>query len=62
MTKIDGLWWSIVGGATPFLLNDYFTQAVTQADATKGKKQYHIYRAFGYYMPHTAGAATDADP
>lgn len=62
MTQLDGRWWTIMGGATPFLRDDVFTQATTQADTTKGKKQYWLSWAFQHYLPHTAGAATDADP
>lgn len=62
MQKLDGHWWTLRGGATPFLKGDVFTRAVTQADITLGIKQYWFWRATGHYLPHTAGVASDADP
>jgi len=61
MTPIDGLYYSIIGGATPFLLEKKFsfTDVLAAADSIL---QYWLWRAFGAYLPHTTGTPTIADP
>jgi len=60
MTLFDGTWYALVGGETPFLRDDVFTWADTEAGA---KIQTWLWRAFGLYLPHNnAGAETWVDP
>ena len=54
MVPFRGQFYSLVGGATPFLLRDQFTWADTIA--SDSKLQYWIYRLYGLYLPHTTAA------
>lgn len=54
MFPFDGLWYAIVGGATPFLLDDSFTFA--DSIASDSKIQKWLFLAFGRYLPHVAAA------
>lgn len=59
-TPFDGSWYALVGGATKFLYNDYFTFTDTEVGAII---QHWLWRAFGAYLPsNKAGAETWADP
>jgi hypothetical protein len=60
MAQADGCYYAIVGGATPFLRDDSFT--FTDTGGTTAILQYWFWRAFGRYLPHTAGAPTWAEP
>lgn len=63
MTQIDGTWYTLVGGATPFLRRDTFTVADTGGAPGTGKIQHWLWRGYGRYLPHTsAGSATFTDP
>jgi hypothetical protein len=60
MTQIDGGWWFLVGGSTPFLKDDVFNITDT---ATESVIQNFLWRFFGAYLPSsTAGGITIADP
>ena len=60
MDSFDGTWWIMVGGETPFLLDDVFTGTDTEGGAVV---QTHFARAFGMYLPsNNAGGETIADP
>ena len=59
--QFDGLWYAVVGGATPFIVND----AATFIDTEVGSKiQAWIWRAFGLYLPSSLSvtAITWPDP
>lgn len=62
MTKFDGLWYCVVGGATKFLADDVFTFTDTETGA---KIQTWLWRAYGtagrFYLPHSATPSW-ADP
>jgi hypothetical protein len=61
MTQADGCYYTIVGGATPFLRRDIFT--FTDTGGTSAILQYWFWRATGHYLPHTTGGTeTFADP
>jgi len=69
MTRFDGHWYAIVGGATMFVADnhDSFTWTDTFAAGTNnswdvGIIQTWLWRAFGCYLPSTTGAPTWADP
>jgi len=56
--QIDGNWWVLHSGATPFLLADTFSITDTAVDS---KIQKWLWRAFNRYLPHAA-VPTIADP
>lgn len=57
MVPIDGTYWIIVGGATPFQLDDTFTTADSATDGTIIQKW--LWRTFGEYLPSdNAGSET----
>jgi hypothetical protein len=59
--RFDRTYIAIVGGDTPFLLDDAFSW--TDTGGTSGILQYWSWRAFGRYLPHSTGATvTWADP
>lgn len=61
MTQIDGTWFTIVGGVTPFLRRDIFT--FTDTGGTSAILNYWFSRATGHYLPAVTGAAeTITDP
>ena len=67
MTQIDGLWYVIVGGSTPFVRGDYQTIAVSEA--TRGVRGYwHELRSgrgrrgFFSLPSDTGGSETEVDP
>lgn len=62
MTGIDGSFFSLVGGATPFKNDDTFT--VTDSEATRGINQYWMsHRAAALSLPsNNAGGETEVDP
>lgn len=67
MTPIDGLFYVVVGGATPFVRNDYQTIAVSEA--TRGTRSYWWNlrsgrgRRGGFSLPSdTGGTETEVDP
>lgn len=62
-TLIDGSWWWLFGGETPFLREDEVS--VTDSIDVEGVLQRHLVRAFGRYLPHDtsgSGNVTWADP
>lgn len=55
MSQIDGTWWRVLPGTTPFVVGDEFT--VTDAlDSTDARVQQLVARLFNAYLPHTAPA------
>lgn len=61
MEQIDGCWYTIVGGSTPFLRNDTFT--FTDSGGTDAIIQYWLWRGYGMYLPsNNAGSETWTDP
>ena len=60
MTRVDGAWVAIVGGATPFVLRDVFT--VTDTSTDTGIIQTQFAKSLGYYLPHLSSSNTWADP
>lgn len=61
MAQVDGHWYAIVGGSTPFLRRDIFT--FTDSGGTNAILQYWFWRATGHYLPYkTDGTETFADP
>jgi len=59
-TPFRGQYYVVAGGATPFLLRDYFTWTDT---ATEAINQYWIQYAYGLYLPTVSdGSETWADP
>jgi hypothetical protein len=54
MAQVDGIYYAIVGGSTPFLRKDIFT--FTDTGGAAAKLQYWFWRLFGRYLP----AVTDA--
>lgn len=60
MTYVDGLWYAIVPGTTPFKRGDYWT--VTDAlDSSDSIIQRYLVYAFNRYLPHT-GSPSETDP
>lgn len=61
-TKHAGLWYALVGGATPFLERDQFTGSVTEPTTVAGEVQHWLWRAYEEHLPHaTGGGITWAD-
>lgn len=61
MSQVDGCWYTIVGGATPFLRNDSFT--FTDSGGTSAIVQYWLWRGYGMYLPsENTGSETWTDP
>lgn len=61
MAQIDGCWYTIVGGSTPFLRADSFT--FTDSGGTDAIIQYWLWRGYGMYLPsNNSGSETWADP
>lgn len=72
MSMLDGTWWAIVGGATPWTLND--TLAYTDVDGgTRAILSYWLWRTYrdqpavlaemrGWFPTDNAAGETDADP
>lgn len=58
-SNFDGLWYSAVGGSTPFLRNDSFSWTDTEVGAVL---QHFFWRAFGRYLPSTTGTPSWTDP
>lgn len=61
MTQIDGLWWVLRNNdSTPvsWLKDDEIKYGDTQADITKGKINYHLFRAGLGYLPSSTGTPT----
>jgi len=59
-TSFDGSWYWVLGGATPFSYDDYFTWTDTEVGSIL---QYWFWRAYGRYLPAVTGAAeTWTDP
>ncbi len=56
--RLDGTWWALVGGSTPFLYGDLFTATDTEIGSVL---QYWFWRLFGRYLPHSM-APTWVDP
>jgi len=54
-----GSWYLLIGGQTPFQSGDVFTWTDSVTEAVI---QYWLWRAYGRYLPHSAGAPTIADP
>ncbi len=68
MTQIDGTWWILRGGVTPFMaanaslpLGDQFTMTDTGGAAATGKINYWWWRAFNASLPSDASPSV-ADP
>lgn len=53
-TFFDGSWYWLIGGETPHKRLDTFSW--TDTDGGTGKRQRHVARAFGRYLPHRANA------
>ncbi len=64
MTMLDGTWYAVVGGATPFIGNN--RDSFTWTDALAGTDsiiQQWFWKLYGGYLPHSkVGAETWADP
>jgi len=58
MSPFDGSWYALVGGATPYLVDDVWTIADTETGAIIA---YWLWLAFGEYLP-THASPTWADP
>lgn len=58
-TNIDNSWYWLIGGQTPFLLDDKFTWTDTETGAIL---QRWFWRSFGRYLPHAPAAPTWAEP
>jgi hypothetical protein len=56
--RLDGTWWALVGGSTPFLYGDEFTALDTEVGSVL---QHWFWRLFGRYLPHSL-APTWVDP
>lgn len=60
MTRFDGTWWALVGGATPWLVNDSITATDT---CTEAIVQEWLWRTYDRYLPHASGGSvTWAEP
>lgn len=60
--QADGLWYKIVGGATPFQREDSFS-VTTSLSGSDAIVQYYLFLAYGFFLPHNgAGAENWADP
>jgi len=57
-SNFDGLWYMLLAGATPFLLEDKFSWTDSEVGAII---QYWFWRLFGRYLPHSA-TPTITDP
>jgi hypothetical protein len=55
MSQVDGSWWLMLPGTTPFVVDDVFT-AADALDGTDSKVQQLVARLFNRYLPHTADA------
>jgi hypothetical protein len=55
MTAIDGAYYTLVGGSTPYLRDDYYTVTDSEIGAVI---QYWIWRLFGRYLPAQTPAPT----
>lgn len=53
-TFFDGSWYWLIGGETPHKKADTFSW--TDSDGGLGKRQRHLARAYGRYLPHRANA------
>jgi hypothetical protein len=59
---VDGTYWAIVGGRTPFLLRDRFDVTDTLPGTVNAASiQFWLYRTFGRYWPSDP-APTITDP
>lgn len=61
MVFVDGLWYFIVSGATPWKVGDKYTQATTLSGA-EGLIQLELFRSFGIHLPHADPAVNFVDP
>jgi len=61
-TRIDGTWWTVVGGATPWKLDDTLEWTDTGGAAGTGTLQWWWWVAGLGYLPSTTGTPTIADP
>ena len=59
---IDGTYWQIRGGSTPWLVDDTIAVTDTGGAPGTGKIQYLLQRAGFGYLPSTTGTPTVADP
>lgn len=59
MTQVDGTWWALVGGATPFLRDDEFASTDSES-STYGVIQRWLWRSFGRYLPQALPAPSSA--
>lgn len=61
MTKIDGTWYALAGGATPFLVADSFswTDALAGSDSVVQRTLAYVY---GETLPHDSAAPSISDP
>jgi len=60
MTRFDGLWHAIVGGATPFLVDKKFAHTDSVAEASSreiAKNQLWIVRLYDKFLPHDTTAS-----
>ena len=59
---IDGTYWFLRGGTTPYLIDDVYTCADTGGAPTTGKLQYYLWLSGFGYLPSDIGAPTISDP
>lgn len=60
MTRFDGTWWALLGGATPWLINDTITATDSATDSILQK---WIWRIWNRYLPSSSGGGvTWAEP
>lgn len=58
MSYVDGSYWTVVGGATPFLRDDSFTVADTDGTTTgDGLLSKWLWRAYGLHLPTTTSSS-----
>lgn len=62
LTRVDGTWLGIVGGATPFLLDDEFTITDSGGAPGTGEINYWLWIAGLGYLPSVASSETFSDP
>ena len=62
LTQVDGAFLAVVGGSTPFLLDDEFTITDTGGAAGTGDINYWLWRAGLGYLPSVASGETFTDP
>lgn len=73
MTNLDGTWWAVVGGATPWIRGDTLSFTGDADGGTRAKLSYWLWRAYGndtalltemrgWFPTDNGGSETIADP